>query len=109
MTMATEQTRSNMHLLRAPRRVTRAELDAPKAPPGSGMLLPGLVKERHQIYQERLEALHKKLELVPPVRITNATMSGTKPYATGDGDPFHQTPRPGSMRALTLPSRGHRT
>jgi hypothetical protein len=107
--MAIEQTQSNMHLVRAPRRVTKAEMDTPKMPPGSSMALPGLHKERHQMYQERLEALHKKLELVPPVRITNATMRSTKPYATGDGDPFHQTARPGSMHAFTLPSRGHRT
>lgn len=106
--MAIEQTRSNMHLLRAPRRITKAELDSPRAPIGSGMALPGLVKERHQMYQERLDALHKKLDLTQPVRITNATVRNPEPYRTGDGDVGFCV-RPGSMHAFTLPSRGNRT
>jgi hypothetical protein len=30
-------------------------------------------------------------------------------YRTGDGDYMAQVPRAGSMRAFSLPSRGHRT
>lgn len=44
-------------------------------------------------------------EALPP----NLSVWDRKPYVTGDGDHTTQVPRPGSMTAYSLPSRGWRT
>ncbi len=66
-------------------------------------LLPGLVAERQREFKARLK---RALAPASKVRMCNATMNGT--YCTGDGEVVQQ-PRPGSMHAFTLPSRGDRT
>ena len=69
--------------------------------PGAGTALPGLVAERERMFAARLQQL-KQRDL--PIR--NSTVTGDRPYKTGDGDCFHQAPRPGSMVAFGLPSKG---
>lgn len=67
-----------------------------------GALLPGLVKERHKIYAERLAAMQKPAALEAPTRVTNSNTHGH--YDGAELRPFDG--RPGAMRAYELPSRG---
>ena len=69
-------------------------------PKGPGMLLPGLVKERHKLYEERLAALHRGTVLETPSRVTNASTNGA--YDGAELRPFED--RAGSMDAYSLPS-----
>lgn len=54
-------------------------------------------------------------QYVPPSNADERVKSGQddlfkrKPYKVGDGDPGTYVPRPGSLVAFTLPSRGIRT
>lgn len=90
--------------LRKPR-ATKAEMAARRATAqrGAHTMLPGLVQERERMYQERVSNRGNYV----PVRLCNASMRGTT-YRTGDGEVL-QEPRPGSLHAYTLPSRGYRT
>jgi len=91
--------------LRKPR-ATKAEMELRRrtAQRGAHTMLPGLVQERQRMYEERLS--RATAEYLPDF-ICNAAMAHTT-YRTGDGE-MRQEPRPGSMHAFTLPSRGNRT
>jgi hypothetical protein len=67
------------------------------------LMLPGLVQERQREFDARMARL-----ALPASQgyICNASAIGT--YRTGDGEVL-QAPRPGSLHAYTLPSRGDRT
>lgn len=63
-------------------------------------LLPALVQERQREYQARLKRAMAPASKGP---LCNTNTPGT--YRTGDGETVQQ-PRPGSLHAFTLPSRG---
>jgi hypothetical protein len=65
-------------------------------------LLPGLIQERHKLYQQRLENTRKRELLATPTRITNASITDT--YDGAELRPYEG--RPGAMVAFGLPSRG---
>lgn len=65
-------------------------------------LLPGLIQERHKLYQQRLDNLRRREQLATPVRICNSTSIG--PYDGAELRPYEG--RPGAMVAFGLPSRG---
>lgn len=90
----------------AAKKTTKSKKAADKDANYNRYLLPGLVKERHQMFADRVKAKSARFELLSPTRIGNYTTTGT--YRTGDGEvPF--IVRPGSMVAFGLPSRGDRT
>jgi hypothetical protein len=63
-------------------------------------LPPGAKAARQRMFDERL----RKAQAPASGRICNAAMKDTT-YVPGDGEVV-QEPRPGSMHAYTLPSRG---
>lgn len=65
-------------------------------------LLPAIIQERHQLYQQRLENTRKREILATPTRICNSSSSGT--YDGAELRPYEG--RPGAMVAFGLPSRG---
>lgn len=92
--------------LRKPR-ATKAEMQlrARTAQRSASTLLPGLVQERQRMFDERMR--NHSSASATPIKICNAGMGHTS-YRTGDGEVIQQ-PRPGSLHAFTLPSRGNRT
>lgn len=69
-------------------------------PTGTGLLLPGLVQERHKLYAERLAALRRPVGVAQSTMICNAS---TKEAYQGDELKAFAS-RPGSMDAYALPS-----
>ena len=65
-------------------------------------LLPALIHERHQLYQQRLENIRKRELLATPVRICNSSTKDL--YDGAELRPYEG--RPGAMVAFGLPSRG---
>lgn len=94
--------------LRKPR-ATKAEMDLRRrtAQRGAHTMLPGLIQERQRMFDERMRAINTTPVSLDDSRICNASMRDTT-YRTGDGEVIQQ-PRPGSLHAFTLPSRGFST
>ena len=59
--------------------------------------------------KETLGAYVERQKLPGEVRAPDNDLWQRKPYKTGDGDYTAQVPRAGSLRAFSLPSKGHRT
>jgi hypothetical protein len=95
-----------MSPLRKPR-ASKAEMElrARTAQRSASTLLPSPVQERQHMPDECMRDHSSALAM--PIKICTAGMGDTS-YRTGDGEVIQQ-PRPGSLHAFTLPSRGNRT
>jgi len=59
--------------------------------------------------KQTLGAYVERIKLPNEVRAAENDLWQRGQYKTGDGDYTAQVPREGSLRAFSLPSRGHRT
>ena len=85
---------------------TLEEIKVNRAP--SHMVRPAAL-ELQKKTKQCLGAYFERVKLPGEVRAPDNDLWRRGTYRTGDGDHTAQVPREGSLKAFSLPSRGHRT